>query len=141
VKTMFEENRGFMYGAPTWFQLLFTILLVLAIVVFASAILRGLGTWVRNNQSEVLTRPCRVVARRQHVWGGSGDASANTSYYITFEFEDGSRIELPVKENRFGLIAEGDIGMLTYQGTRFLEFERSLPAETSHSTGGSGIWK
>jgi hypothetical protein len=110
---------------PSAFQTFFVIMLVVVIGIFAFVIIRGLETWVRNNQSEVLTRPCKVVAKRQHVWGGSGDSSAHTSYFITFEFEDSSRLELPVRDNQFGLIAEGDIGMLTYQGTRFLEFMRN----------------
>jgi hypothetical protein len=110
---------------PSSFQFFFGIMFVLVIGVFGYIIFNGLHTWVRNNQSEVLSRPCRVVTKRTKVWGGVGDSSANTSYYITFEFEDLSRLELPVRGDRYGLIAEGDVGVLTYQGTRFLDFERT----------------
>jgi len=110
---------------PSSFQFFFGIMFVLVIGVFGYIIFKGLHTWVRNNQSEVLSRPCRVVTKRTKVWGGAGDSSANTSYYITFEFEDLSRLELPVRGDRYGLIAEGDVGVLTYQGTRFLDFERT----------------
>jgi len=122
---MYDNIGGFMFGAPSGFQVFFGIMFALAIGVFAYIIIKNFGTWIRNNQSEVLSRPCKVVAKRQHVWGGAGDSSAHTNYYVTFEFEDGQRLELPVRANQFGLIAEGDIGVLTYQGTRFLDFVRN----------------
>jgi hypothetical protein len=61
-----------------------------------------------------------------HVSGGSGDSSASTSYYATFEFEDRNRLELGVGREQFGYIVEGDQGTLTYQGTRFKDFSRPL---------------
>jgi hypothetical protein len=91
---------------------------------FAYVIIKGLATWISNNASEVTQKRCKVVDKRTEVWGGSGDSSANTNYYITFELEDSSRIELHVKDKYFGLITIGDIGELIYQGTRFKEFNR-----------------
>lgn len=94
----------------------------LIIGIFLIIVLKGLGIWVSNNNSEVITKKCRVVDKRTEVWGGSGDSSASTSYYITFEFEDHSRTELQLNGNEFGLIVVGDRGELTYQGTRFKDF-------------------
>jgi hypothetical protein len=34
-------------------------------------------------------------------------------------------MEFAVSGNQYGMIAEGDFGRLTFQGTRFLSFERS----------------
>jgi hypothetical protein len=48
-----------------------------------------------------------------------------TTYYITFEVEGGSRMEFKVKGQEYGLLAEGDIGKLKFQGTRYLGFERT----------------
>ncbi|MBW4083991.1 DUF2500 domain-containing protein [Paenibacillus sp. S150] len=45
-------------------------------------------------------------------------------FYVTFEFQDGSRAELMVPDREFGLIVEGDKGRLSYQGTRFKGFVR-----------------
>ena len=33
-------------------------------------------------------------------------------------------MELSVKSSEYGMLAEGDSGRLTFQGTRFLGFER-----------------
>lgn len=60
--------------------------------------------------------------------GGSGDFSASTYYYITFEFDGGERMELEVKDTDFGMIVIGDRGKLHYKGTRFLEFVRVMEA-------------
>ena len=47
-----------------------------------------------------------------------------TSYYATFQVESGDRIEFLVSDMEYGMLAEGDRGMLTFQGTRYLNFRR-----------------
>ncbi|OXM17592.1 hypothetical protein CGZ75_11235 [Paenibacillus herberti] len=100
------------------------LVFVLIIGTFVFVIGKGLLTWGRNNASPVITVPCRIADKRTEVWGGSGDSSANTSYFVTFEFGDGSRKEIPVPDNQYGLLVVGDQGELTYQGTRFQGFNR-----------------
>ena len=51
--------------------------------------------------------------------------SRSTSYYVTFEVESGDRLELRISGSEYGLLAEGDFGMLTFQGTRYLSFDRT----------------
>ena len=92
---------------------------------FAYLIIGGITQWVRNNNSPVETYEAVVVAKRTEVSGGGNDTMASTSYFVTFELESGQRIELRAKANQYGMIAEGDRGVLTCQGTRFLDFERS----------------
>lgn len=48
---------------------------------------------------------------------------------LPLEFADGSRLELQVRDQDFGLIVEGDRGELLYQGTRFKSFNRDLKKE------------
>lgn len=52
--------------------------------------------------------------------------SASTSYYATFEVESGDRMELQLSGQEYGQLAEGDTGVLSFQGTRFLSFDRTL---------------
>lgn len=92
--------------------------LIVAIIAFQ--LFRSLGQWQSNNQAEVLEKPARLVTKRQHVWGDH----SHTDYYVTFEFMDKTRLEFKVKAETYGLLAEGDQGILTYQGTRFLDFKR-----------------
>ena len=58
---------------------------------------------------------------RQHGY----DTSTFTSYYVTFQVESGDRMEFEVDGSDYGLLVQGDIGKLSFQGTRYLGFERS----------------
>ena len=50
--------------------------------------------------------------------------TTNTIYYVTFQTERGDRMEFQVSGTEYGMLAEGDTGRLTFQGTRYLAFER-----------------
>jgi hypothetical protein len=75
-----------------------------------------------DNRQPVLSVSAQVVTKR-HDTGGAGGISA-TSYYVGFELESGERKEFPVSGNEYGMLAEGDKGTLTYQGTRYQGFQR-----------------
>ncbi|WP_244280677.1 DUF2500 domain-containing protein [Paenibacillus jilunlii] len=119
----YQERSGFqsfVHEMPLFFKLMF--LLVIGFFVFV--IFKSLKVWLSNNASPQLSAQAIAVTKRTEVWGGSGDSSASTSYYVTFEFQDGQRVELMVPDKEFGLIVEGDRGQLSYQGTRFKGFVR-----------------
>ncbi len=112
------------------FQILFTILFVLVAVMIVVTVIRNLSQWHKNNQSPRLTVPVTVVAKRvnvTHFQGGNNGAQCHTStsYYATFQVESGDRMELSLPGREYGLLVEGDRGNLSFQGTRFLGFERS----------------
>lgn len=89
----------------------------------ALAIARALRRWNRNNHAPLLTVPAVLVARRQETRGGRENTSH--SYHVTFELSGHQRIELPVQGSQWGSLLEGDRGQLTYQGTRFKNFDRT----------------
>lgn len=116
-KSIFQD---FIQEMPLFFKLMF--LLVVSFFIFI--IVKSVGIWRSNNASPLVSAYASVIAKRSEVWGGSGDSSANTSYFTTFEFQDGGRLELQVHGGDFGLMVEGDEGELIYQGTRFKSFAR-----------------
>lgn len=101
------------------------IVVVVGIVVFVGivgvVVIGGLRQRRKNNQAPVEHLPAKLVAKRMKVQGGSG---AHTTYYATFELPGGVRREFPMQGQQYGLLAEGDQGMVSFQGTRFLGFER-----------------
>lgn len=115
---------GFIKDLPLFFKLFGGFIFAIVVGGFLYAIVSGLRIWMGNNASEVVKRAVTVVDKRTEVWVGSGESSANTNYYVTFEMDQQSRIELPVRADRYGLMIVGDQGELTYQGTRFKEFHR-----------------
>ena len=98
--------------------------LLLAIIVagvFIAVIAKGVSQWNKNNNCPELTENATVVANRTEVWGHE---HAHTNYYVTFQLENGERLELPVKGTEYGMLSESDHGKLSHQGTRYHGFER-----------------
>ena len=113
------------------FGVLFTLAFLMVFGVFVVTIIKMLGEWNKNNNSPRLTVPVTVVAKRtnvshHHHAGEHHHSTTSTSYYVTFQVESGDRMELCLSGSQFGLIVEGDKGLLTFQGTRFLNFERQF---------------
>lgn len=109
---------------------MFSIPFLMFIVVFIVILVKIIGQWHNNNQSPRLTVPAVVVAKRGHTThhhdaGNLSHSHSSTTYYVTFQFESGDRLELHVPHSQFGYLVEGDRGELTFQGTRFLGFERT----------------
>ncbi len=111
----------FMFSFGPIFMAIFVIIFIGIMLV---AIISGIGEWNKNNNSPKLTVPAEVITKRSKTSGGSGDSSASTRYYITFQVESGDRIEFLITGSEYGMLAEGDLGMLAFQGTRYLEFKR-----------------
>ncbi len=111
------------------FQLLFGVVFLFVIGMFIATAVRGIGQWNKNNNSPRLTVEATLVAKRTHVshhhhGGEHHHHHSSTSYYLTFEVASGDRMEFHVKSNDYALLVEGDRGQLTFQGTRYLGFER-----------------
>ena len=123
------------------FNAMFTIVPVIVVIgfglVFGIVIFRMITStveWGKNNNSPVLTTDATIVtkrmavSRRNHINHNNhamNHHSEVTTYFVTFEVTSGDRIELKVKDKEYGLLAEGDVGKLTFQGTRYKDFERT----------------
>ncbi|MFT3950564.1 MAG: DUF2500 domain-containing protein [Oscillospiraceae bacterium] len=112
-----------------WFPIVFVLFLCIFAVVFISTLVRGVLTWGKNNAAPVLTvgaviRATREAHRSHHTGNDMMVSGSYSRYYATFEFASGSRIELAVPHYEIGMLAVGDRGQLTFQGTRFIKFER-----------------
>lgn len=101
--------------------LFFVVILGVFVFIFA----KGISQWNKNNKAPRLTVSATVVSKRTNVSGGGEHSHASTSYYVTFQVESGDRMELYLHGHEYGMIVEGDRGKLTFQGTRFLSFERT----------------
>ncbi|MDV7766780.1 DUF2500 domain-containing protein [Peribacillus sp. CSMR9] len=116
-------------GAPVFIGIIFVIIFIMIIVNVFS----GLSQWEKNEKSPRLSVPAMVKVKRTntirngHSYGHNNNLhsqSSSTTYYITFEFESGDRSEFHISGKKFGILAEGDVGTLTFQGTRYIDFTR-----------------
>ena len=117
-------------------EMLFPIMFILIFTIIVFTFVKGIATWFKNNNSPRLTVSARIVAKRQNTTHNNqpnaGDISgahgfhtiSSTSYYVTFQVDSGDRMELYVSGSEYGVLAEGDKGQLTFQGTRYLTFDR-----------------
>lgn len=119
---------GFFWGSG--FEVMFTLVFFLILGTILVTIVRGIGQWSKNNHSPRLTVEATVVSKRgdvshhHHNNGGAMHTTTSTTYYVTFQVQSGDRMELSVSGQEYGMLVEGDVGDLTFQGTRYLGFER-----------------
>lgn len=122
------------------FNFLFIVFFVLFFAVFiytiamnTSIVIKKNAERKKNDASPKLTVPVKVVSKRMRVetrhrtnQQHMSSIYDRTFYYVTFEFESGDRSEFMLSGEEYGIIAEGDNGSLTFQGTRFISFERNV---------------
>lgn len=124
--------------APEYFGLLFTIVPIIIVIGFV-AVFSGMAVngvrYMKNARAAKESVYARVVAKRMdvrnrttHHNNGNGAMhtghSSRTYYYITLEFDDGSRREYLDVKNLYGLVVEGDAGYAAVQGDWIVAFER-----------------
>lgn len=122
------------------YAIMFSIIPVIIILgfmfVFGTIILGSIQAakqWKRNNDSPVLTVDATVVTKRTNVSHHHHDTGTNnmhhtsssTTYYATFEMNSGDRLEFKIRDTEYGMLVEKDAGKLTFQGTRYLGFNRN----------------
>lgn len=121
-------DGGFFGGMPPFFMLFF--LFVFGFIIFV--IISMAKNYHKNATSPILTQHAKVVAKRTKVSHHHSTSnnnmhhSSHTYYYATFETDAGQRIELIMSGRDYGMLAEGDLGELTYQGEWFKQFKREF---------------
>ena len=113
------------------FLVVFILIFLAVIGIFVYIIVRNVGQWNKNNHSPRLTVNARIVGKRMDITNrhrtrmeGTMYTPSSTWYYVTFQFDSGDRMEFPVNAFQYGMMAEGDYGQLTFQGTRCIDFKR-----------------
>lgn len=126
---------GFFFGG---FEVIVFLMFIIIFGLFLFTIAKGISQWNKNNHSPRLTVEAKIVSKRinvdHHTHHNGGDitgahgvhTTSSTYYYVTFEVESGDRIEFLVNGSEYGYLVEGDVGKLSFQGTRYLGFERTI---------------
>ena len=112
------------------FPVLFTMVFLLVFGTIVYTIFKSIKQEHKNNQSPRLTVEAKVVTKRTSYRKSGGRdnhmSPGYTTYYVTFEVKSGDRMELSVQGHEYGMLVEGDFGELSFQGTRYLGFERRI---------------
>ena len=111
------------------FGAFFVVIFLIIVGLFVFGLISSVRQWKKNNDSPRLTVEAQVVSKRtdvthHHDMDNTAMSHTSTRHYATFQVESGDRMELAVTGPEYGMLAEGDRGRLTFQGTRYLGFER-----------------
>lgn len=110
------------------FSVLFFCVFFFVFGMILVTFVRNIKQWNQNNHSPRLTVEAKVVGKRTNFHRSAGTdhqvGHGHTAYYVTFEVTSGDRMELNMSGTEYGLLVEGDWGDLTFQGTRYLGFQR-----------------
>ncbi|PLT47339.1 DUF2500 domain-containing protein [Paenibacillus sp. FSL W8-1187] len=106
-----------------------TILIAVIAVIIGAGLIRSYASWSRNSAQPLLSVKAAVVSKRSRVrsqqpYEEGQPQQTKTDYYATFEVESGDRMEFAISGRDYGQLAEGDIGKLSFRGSRFQGFER-----------------
>lgn len=122
---------GYPFGLFSIMQFLTPLFFLFVMGYMLIIMIRSILEWNKNNHSPRLTVEASVVSKRTRIRRRSvrihnGIHDTYTTYYATFQVESGDRMEFVLSGSEYGMLAEGDQGKLSFQGTRFLSFERSV---------------
>lgn len=119
------------------FDVFFNLFPVIWLLMFALILGTIISTMVKNAKRERkndasprLSVTAKVVSKRpdvtyhRHHHQNHHHTTTSTNYYVTFEVESGDRIELEMDGQDYGMLVEGDLGTLSFQGDRYLGFVR-----------------
>ena len=107
---------------------MFPLVFLTILGVFIFTLIKTIKEWSYNNKQPIVPVNALIVSKRASVShnhnGENHISSTSTTYYVTFEYSNGQRQEFRVSGSQYGLLAEGDLGILSFQGTRFIDFKR-----------------
>lgn len=103
-------------NSPTFLMIelgfgLLTFLGIIGVVIFYI---------IRNNRQPKLQVSATVVTKRT----SNHSKATDRHYFVTFQVESGDRIEFWVDSFQYSELKQDDCGILTFQGTRFIGFEK-----------------
>lgn len=86
----------------------------------------------KNDRSPETTVAATVAGKREHTARQAycltcavQPSEMVTTHYVTFRLNGGEQVELVVPGQEYACLMDGDSGMLTFQGTKYLGFERT----------------
>ncbi len=124
------EQFNYFWGPGIMFSL-FPIIFLFVFGYIVYTIIKNIQTNMHNNKQPIIPVEAKITSKRydvtrrpHHRTDDMHYHTSRTLYYVTFELTNGERMEFQVPSGEFGMLAEGDVGTLNFQGTRFISFTR-----------------
>lgn len=113
------------------------LFMILFIVVIGAMVAYVLFRWLKDRSSprittmaEIISKETNKVRHRSKREAGIGRRTTySNEYYVTFQLAHGDTLKLFIRiEAEYERLQEGDKGKLTYQGKRYIGFEKENPS-------------
>lgn len=116
------------------------------VAILGGGLFLAIRQWIKNNRTAKLSVPATVFGKRiLTVWHSTSLEYGFTNrkeylYYVTFKLENGECIEfcLNYRKKEYNRLKEGNVGVLNYQGTRYLGFEKIATKKKKYNEDGTG---
>lgn len=111
--------------------------MILFIVVIGVMVAYVLFRWLKDRSSPKITTMAKIISketnkvrhRSKRVAGIGRRTTYSDEYYITFQLDAGNTLQLFIRtEAEYERLHEGDKGKLTFQGKRYIGFEKENPS-------------
>ena len=90
------------------------VIFLIIIVIICMADANTIICWFKNNRAPVHSMGASVLTKEIN----------ENKYYVCFGLEDGQMKKFPIDYYAHMSLKEGEIGILTYKGTRFIRYDR-----------------
>lgn len=104
------------------------VIVFVVVGVLTFVFVQLLLNWNLNNGAPRLTVNAIVVSKREELIYQHHQEPHHMmhtmEHYVTFQVESGDRMELHVAEGDFHTLYESDYGKLTFQGKKYISFNR-----------------
>lgn len=101
-------------------------MLAIVLLMLVAKLTSMVNVEAREGQKPVYSMEAVVKGKRTLVEADPANpAVPKTTYFLTFHKRDGNRVEMQVPGEDYGLAAEGDEGILVWQGAEFIVFKRT----------------
>lgn len=101
-------------------------MLAILLLMLVAKVTSMVNVEAKEGKKPVYSMEAEVKGKRTLVEADpENPAVPKTTYYLTFHKRDGNRVELVVPGEDYGLAAEGDEGILVWQGDEFIVFKRT----------------
>ena len=115
---------------------IFTVMLFFVFLVtsigFLTLAFGNLKYGTHSNSTPILTVDAKVIGKRFNTFQDTQSFADMipyynyaTLYFVTFEVVNGEKLEFSVTSVEYENLIEEDLGKLSYQGTKFLEFHKA----------------
>lgn len=130
-----DDEMFYGFGYDT-FNAIFSFVFLIAVAVIVVVLVKGVAQWHENNEAPRLTVEARVVNKREDIHyeqhANAGDitgahgyhTTTSVVYFVTFQVESGDQMRFVVNSSEYEMLQEGMSGRVSFQGSRFLGFEK-----------------